>query len=76
MREQLTDIAHCGRLWAVSRASYMLSVMDQLDSGDITQAQVTAWMWDVIRNLNNEADNEEIRAELEGLAVQLGQLPV
>lgn len=76
MREQLTDITNSGRLWAVSRASYMLSVMDQLESGAITQAQATDWMWDVIRTLNADADNEEIRAELEALAVQLGQLPV
>jgi hypothetical protein len=76
MREELTAITQCGRLWAVSRASYMLSVMDQLESEALTQAQVTDYMWDVIRNLENEADDEEIRASLEGIAVQLGQLPV
>lgn len=76
IRSQLVEISHAPQLWASSRASYMLSVMDQQDAGAVLQAQVTDWMWDVIRRLNEDSDNETLRAMIESLAVSLGQLEV
>lgn len=75
MREQLTEITGSGRLWATSRASYMIAVMDQLESGAITQSTATDWMWDVIRRLDDEADDPAIRNQIVHCARVIGQLP-
>jgi polyhydroxyalkanoate synthesis regulator phasin len=76
MREELASIAAQGRLWATSRAEYMISVLDQLDRGAIDQEQATAWMWDVLRQLNEQADDEALRSRVEGMARHLGQLNI
>lgn len=74
MREQLTEIAGCGRLWAATRALYMLSVMDQVASGGLTQSQATDYMWDVIRQLDQDSDDQTIADQLRSSASVIGQL--
>jgi len=76
MREELTDLAAKSEPWCHARASYMLSVLDQLDAGTVTQAQVTEWMWDVLRQLNESATDESLRSRVEGMARHLGQLEI
>jgi polyhydroxyalkanoate synthesis regulator phasin len=74
MREQLTEIAGCGRHWAVTRALYMISVMDQLDQGQMAQSQATDYMWDVIRQLDQDSDSPVIAQQLRSAASTIGQL--
>jgi hypothetical protein len=76
MREELTAIMGSDKLWAASRAGYMLSVLDQLEQNQITQAQATDWMWDVIRRLDDDADDPLLAGRIRALAQELGQLPL
>jgi len=78
MKTRLAELSHSEYLWASQRANYMLSVIDQLEGRWITQGQVEAWMWDVIRRLNEDAgpDSEAQRSEIEALAQQLGELKI
>ena len=76
IKQRLLELQQSTELWASSRASYILSVMEQLEQKHVLQSDVTAWMWDVTRRLREDAgeDNPELATELEGLARQVGQI--
>lgn len=74
MKEILENILHTDKLWAVSRAGYMLSIISQLEDDTITQSNATDWMYDVIRHINEEADDEEIKNQIVSIAKQIGQI--
>ena len=76
IKQRLTELQHSQELWCASRASYILSVMDQLEQKHVLQTDVTAWMWDVTRRLHEDCgdSNPELATELEGLARQVGKI--
>jgi hypothetical protein len=78
IKERLLELQTSPELWASSRASYMLSMMEQQAQKHVLQSEVTAWMWDVNRRLREDAgdENPELATELEGLARQIGQITV
>jgi len=79
IKQDLLNIATTSpHVWASQRASYMISVIAQLESKIIDQTTASNWMWDVIRRLNEDAgeDAPTTRTAIEGMAVQIGDLTV
>ena len=74
MKEILESIMNTNKLWAMSRAGYMLGVMSQLEEGSITQSNATDWMYDVIRHIDLESDDETIKNQIVTIAKQIGQI--
>jgi type VI protein secretion system component VasK len=73
MRDRLAEIQATAQPWASNRAGFMLAVLEQLDSGAITEAQAQDWMLDVTRTIDTDADSASLAQELRNLARQIGE---
>jgi hypothetical protein len=76
LKDRLGEIAAMegGELWSKSRADYMLSVIGQLERREIPKSAAHDWMWDVIRRIDEDADDPVLAAEIKNLARDLGDL--
>jgi hypothetical protein len=63
MREQLQQLAACGRPWAVSRAEMALAINDQYNGGGLSQSEYQELVQDLVRAdlLNKEADDVDLK---------------
>jgi hypothetical protein len=76
IKTRLQEIAGSEHLWASQRASYMTSVIAQVESRWIDQTTVTDWMHDVIRRLDEDAGDSDLAlsGEIKSLAMQIGDI--
>lgn len=63
MKEQLEQLAACGRPWAEQRAQYALEITGALERGEISESEYKELMVDIIATdrFNEEADDMEIK---------------
>jgi hypothetical protein len=78
IKTRLEEITGSEHLWASQRASYMISVIAQVESRWIDQTTVTDWMHDVIRRLDEDAGDADpaLSGEIKSLAMQIGDITV
>jgi hypothetical protein len=73
MKEQLQQLASCGRPWAEQRAQFALEITEGLERGEISESEYQELMVDLIASdkFNAEADDMEIKNMLVA-AVMIG----
>lgn len=63
MKEQLEQLAACGRPWAEQRAQIALEITAAVESGDLSESEYKELMVDLIASdkFHAEADDMEIK---------------
>ena len=66
MREQLQQLAACGRPWAEQRAQTALQIAEAFPAGEISESEYQELMTDLIRadRLDAEADDLDTKSAL------------
>jgi len=66
MREQLQQLAACGRPWAEQRAQTALQIDEAFQSGEISESEYQELMADLVRadRLDTEADDLDVKSAL------------
>lgn len=75
-KQQLQEIAQCGRPWAAERAQYALEIMGAVHEGAVSMSEFQELMQDLVRTdrLDAEADDMELKAMLVSAIYVVGQL--
>lgn len=66
MREQLQQLAACGRPWAEQRAQTALQIAEAFHAGEISESEYQELMIDLVRadRLDAEADDLDVKSAL------------
>ena len=66
MREQLQQLAACGRPWAEQRAQTALQIAEAFQAGEISESEYQELMADLVRadRLDEEADDLDVTSAL------------